>query len=79
MEKEPSRPYTIADLKKGEKGIIQEFDCYKIPLKLIELGCFVGSEVEVLQKAIFGDPIYIRMNDAYFSIRKELQPFAGFR
>ena len=72
MKKESSHPHTIADLKKGEKGIIQEFDCCKIPLKLIELGCFVGSEVEVLQKATFGDPIYIRMNDAYLSIRKDM-------
>ncbi len=72
MKKESSHPHTIADLKKGEKGIIQEFDCCKIPLKLIELGCFVGSEVEVIQKATFGDPIYIRMNDAYLSIRKDM-------
>ena len=36
MKKVPSHPHTIADLEKGEKGIIQEFDCCKIPLKLIE-------------------------------------------
>ena len=58
---------TIAQLKKGERGIISSFDVDKIPLKLIELGCFVGSEVEVLQKATLGDPIYIRMNEAYLS------------
>ena len=63
---------TIAQLKKGEWGIISSFDVYKIPLKLIELGFFVGSEVEVLQKATLGDPIYIRMNEAYISIRKDM-------
>ena len=57
---------------KKESSHPHEFDCCKIPLKLIELGCFVGSEVEVLQKATFGDPIYIRMNDAYLSIRKDM-------
>ncbi|AVM50699.1 FeoA family protein [Capnocytophaga sp. oral taxon 878] len=63
---------SIAQLKKGEKGIIQSVDIQKIPMKLIELGCAVGNEVEVLQKASFGDPIYIRMNDVYLSIRKEM-------
>jgi len=63
---------TIAQLKKGERGIISSFDVDKIPLTLIELGCFVGSEVEVLQKATLGDPIYIRMNEAYLSIRKDM-------
>ncbi len=63
---------TISQLKKGEKGIIKDFDIDKIPLKLIELGCFIGSEVEILQKATLGDPIYIRMNEAYLSIRKDM-------
>ncbi|MDO4783309.1 MAG: FeoA family protein [Capnocytophaga felis] len=63
---------TISHLKKGEKGIIKNIDIENIPLKLIELGCFVGSEVEVIQKASFGDPIYVNMNNSYLSIRKEM-------
>ncbi|GET46581.1 FeoA family protein [Capnocytophaga felis] len=63
---------TISQLKKGEKGIIKNIDIENIPLKLIELGCFVGSEVEVIQKASFGDPIYVNMNNSYLSIRKEM-------
>ena len=66
------RACTVADLKKGEKGLIQDIDITKIPQKLIDLGCYAGSEVEVLQKATFGDPIYIRMNEAYLSIRKDM-------
>ena len=67
-----NRACTVADLKKGEKGLIQDIDIAKIPQKLIDLGCYAGSEVEVLQKATFGDPIYIRMNEAYLSIRKDM-------
>lgn len=63
---------TISHLKKGEKGIIKNIDIENIPLKLIELGCFVGSEVEVIQRASFGDPIYVNMNNSYLSIRKEM-------
>ena len=31
MKKESSHPHTIADLKKGEKGIIQEFYSSQTP------------------------------------------------
>ncbi|EJF37252.1 FeoA domain protein [Capnocytophaga sp. oral taxon 335 str. F0486] len=72
MEEVRNRACTVADLKKGEKGLIQDIDIAKIPQKLIDLGCYAGSEVEVLQKSTFGDPIYIRMNEAYLSIRKDM-------
>ena len=72
MEEVRNRACTVADLKKGEKGLIQDIDIAKIPQKLIDLGCYAGSEVEVLLKATFGDPIYIRMNEAYLSIRKDM-------
>ena len=72
MEEVRNRACTVADLKKREKGLIQDIDIAKIPQKLIDLGCYAGSEVEVLQKATFGDPIYIRMNEAYLSIRKDM-------
>jgi len=72
MKEVRNRACTVADLKKGEKGLIQDIDIAKIPQKLIDLGCYAGSEVEVLQKATFGDPIYIRMNEAYLSIRKDM-------
>ncbi|SQA78297.1 ferrous iron transport protein A [Capnocytophaga ochracea] len=72
MEEVRNRACTVADLKKGEKRLIQDIDIAKIPQKLIDLGCYAGSEVEVLQKATFGDPIYIRMNEAYLSIRKDM-------
>lgn len=72
MEEVRNRACTVADLKKGEKGLIQDIDIAKIPQKLIDLGCYAGSEVEVLQKATFGDPIYIRMNEAFLSIRKDM-------
>lgn len=63
---------TIAHLKKGERGVIKYIDIENVPLKLIELGCFLGSEVQVIQKASFNDPIYIQMNNSYLSIRKDM-------
>jgi ferrous iron transport protein A len=63
--------HTIATLKKGEKGIIQEFDIDLIPLKLIEMGCLPGNQVELVQYAPFNDPLYININDSFVAIRKE--------
>jgi len=63
--------HTIATLKKGQKGIIQEFDIDVIPLKLIEMGCLPGNTVELVQYAPFNDPLYININGSYVAIRKE--------
>lgn len=62
---------TIATLKQGEKGIIKEFDIDIIPLKLIEMGCLPGNQVELVQFAPFNDPLYININDSFVAIRKE--------
>lgn len=60
---------TIHSLKKGEKAIIKDFDIDAIPLKLLEMGCLPGNEVELLQIAPFGDPLYLNINGSYVAIR----------
>ncbi|MCB0502551.1 MAG: ferrous iron transport protein A [Bacteroidetes bacterium] len=66
---------TISSLKIGEKGIIEAFDTEKIPLKLQELGCLPGNEVELIQIAPFKDPLHLKMNGSHLSIRKDLAAF----
>ncbi len=62
---------TIATLKKGEIGIISEESLDLIPLKLLEMGCLPGAEVELLQIAPLKDPLYICVNGSHLAIRKE--------
>ncbi|MGL2993110.1 FeoA family protein [Flavobacterium sp. TSSA_36] len=62
-------PTTIHSLKKGEKAIIKDFDIDAIPLKLLEMGCLPGNEVELLQIAPFGDPLYLNINGSHVAIR----------
>ena len=62
---------TIANLKKGEKGIITYSSSEDIPLKLLEMGCLPGNEVHLLQLAPFSDPMYLNVNDSFLAIRKE--------
>ena len=62
---------TIANLKKGEKGIITDSSSEDIPLKLLEMGCLPGNEVALVQTAPFQDPMYLNVNGAHLAIRKE--------
>ena len=62
---------TIANLKKGEKGIITDSSSEDIPLKLLEMGCLPGNEVRLLQLAQFSDPMYLNVNDSFLAIRRE--------
>ena len=62
---------TVADLKLGEKGVILDVSSIHIPLKLLEMGCLPGSEVQLLQSAPFADPMYLNINGSHLAIRKE--------
>ena len=75
--------FTVAHLRRGEKGIIKEFPEEIIPIKLLELGCLPGNVVELIQIAPLQDPLYINVNGSHIAIRRsmalqiELEPIAG--
>ena len=62
---------TIASLNIGEIGYISEGALESIPLKLLEMGCLTGAEVELIQIAPLKDPLYICVNGSHLAIRKE--------
>lgn len=64
--------FTIADLKRGEKGIIKEFSGENIPIKLLEMGCLPGNVVELIQIAPLQDPIYINVSGSHIAIRRDM-------
>ncbi|MFS4493015.1 FeoA family protein [Maribacter sp. 2308TA10-17] len=61
---------TVADLTRGQKGIIKEFVDDLLPIKLLELGCLPGNQIELVQVAPLNDPIYINVNDCHIAIRR---------
>ena len=63
---------TVADLKRGQRGIIKEFAEDILPIKLLELGCLPGNEVELVQVAPFKDPLYINVNGSHIAIRRSV-------
>jgi len=66
------RTMTLDLLPLHRKGIISSINFDAVPLKLIEIGCLPGNEIEVLHIAPLNDPIYILVNESHISIRKEL-------
>ena len=62
---------TIATLQKGEIGYISEESLDFIPLKLLEMGCLPGAEVELVQIAPLKDPLYICVNGSHLAIREQ--------
>ena len=50
---------------------ISEESLNEIPLKLLEMGCLPGAEVELIQLAPLNDPLYICVNGSHLAIRKE--------
>jgi ferrous iron transport protein A len=64
--------FTVAHLRRGEKGIIKEFKEDALPIKLLELGCLPGNEIELLQIAPLRDPLYINVNGTHIAIRREI-------
>ena len=62
---------SLSDLKKGQKALIDHFTDFEISLKLMEMGCVPGEEVEVLRVAPLGDPIAIGVAGYTLSMRKD--------
>lgn len=62
---------TLADLKRGQQGIIKDVSSIYVPLKLLEMGCLPGNSVQLVQVAPFADPMYLNINGTHLAIRKE--------
>ncbi|MBQ0117942.1 MAG: ferrous iron transport protein A [Flavobacterium sp.] len=63
---------TLDLLQKNQVAMITGFNLNEIPLKFIEMGCFPGSSIELLQRAPFGGPLYFKINETHLSIRMDL-------
>ena len=48
---------SVADLARGESGVIKGFSDNVISLKLMEMGCLPGSTIKMNFAAPLGDPI----------------------
>ena len=61
----------LSDLRRGDKAIIDSFTDYEASLKLLEMGCIPGEQIEVIRIAPLGDPIAILVAGYLLSMRRE--------
>ena len=69
----------LSSLKTGIKTEIISIENSSIYSKLVEMGFLVGSTLEVVFKAPFGDPIAIELNGIVISLRKDEAAFIKVR
>ena len=61
----------LSDLKEGQRAQIQEIQGEDVlSQRLREMGLLEGDTVEVVGFAPLGDPMELRLNDYYLSLRK---------
>ena len=63
---------SLDTLEHCQSGHIEHINTDDLPLKLIEMGCLPGNSIALIQKAPFSDPLYIKIDDSYLAIRKEI-------
>ena len=59
----------LSDLRPGQRARIQKFTTEDIFLKLMEMGCLPGEEIEVIKIAPLNDPISISVAGYTLSLR----------
>jgi ferrous iron transport protein A len=66
---------SIDRIRVGQKGvIIEEMDAH-IPVKLMEIGCLPGNEIELIQIAPLNDPMYFLVDGSRIAIRREMAQY----
>ncbi|HAA14754.1 MAG TPA: ferrous iron transport protein A [Cytophagales bacterium] len=63
------QPKNVAQLAKGESGVIAGFSDDELALKLMEMGCLPGETITINFRAPLGDPISVHVLDYNLSIR----------
>ncbi|SDD76183.1 FeoA family protein [Niabella drilacis] len=66
---EQQKELLLSDLKPGQRARIQKFTTEEIFLKLMEMGCLPGEEIEIIKVAPLNDPISISVAGYTLSLR----------
>jgi ferrous iron transport protein A len=59
----------LAELKEGQKAKILRFTSEELFLKLMEMGCLPGEQIEITKKAPLHDPLSVAVAGYTLSLR----------
>lgn len=63
------KPKTLADLQVGDKAIIAALQSDEVSIRLMQMGCVPGCEVELKCKALMGGPVCVNVSGYHLSLR----------
>jgi ferrous iron transport protein A len=64
-------PHTLALLSPGDRAVVRGIIADKdFAMRLMELGLTPGTEVALIRRAPFGDPLELAVRGSHFSIRR---------
>lgn len=64
--------WTLKDLKPGERAMIAEVRAQGfLRRRILEIGLVPGRELEMIRYAPLGNPIEIKINGCYISLRQQ--------
>jgi ferrous iron transport protein A len=63
--------FSAMQLPLGTIGVIGRLSNCSVSLKLLEMGCLPGKELEILRVAPFGSPLYLRVGSQFLALRPE--------
>lgn len=63
---------SAAELKVGQRGVVSDFQFDEVPIKLLEMGCLPGMELELKYVAPFEGALFLRVADHYLAIRRDM-------
>ncbi|MEQ8908214.1 MAG: FeoA family protein [Vicingaceae bacterium] len=62
---------TLADCKVGDKVTLSKVLDEQLTIQLYSMGCVLGEELTLERIAPFGEPMIIRVEDSFISLRKD--------
>jgi ferrous iron transport protein A len=65
----------LTELNINQGAMISEQDMSLLPQKLLDFGCVPGNKVTIVNYAPFNGPVYLKVQETYFAIRKEVASF----
>ncbi len=62
---------SLASCGLGEKVEVQHIEDVQLSIQLYTMGCIPGEIIYIERRAPFGDPMLLRIEDSFISIRRK--------
>lgn len=61
----------LSQMKPGVSGFVAQFTNEQIGCKLLAMGVFPGSQVEIVREAPFGGGLFLKIDGNYLALRQQ--------